>query len=125
MRLSRHIKWRESCTSRVVLPAPVCHCTISSKLSEAMAATHFSHLQREILGFTRLGFPEVQRKLKSYALPTFQFKKPYNIPPSFGKLFSKDQFELMVFKCHCLRKCSRGQKLWSTNLAETWHRSWV
>ena len=28
-------------------------------------------------------------------------------------------------KCHCLRKCSRGQKLWSTDLAETWHRSWV
>ena len=25
-----------------------------------MAATHFSHLQREILGLTRLGFPEVQ-----------------------------------------------------------------
>ena len=23
------------------------------------------------------------------------------------------------FKCHCLRKCSRGQKLWSTDLAET------
>ena len=31
------------------------------KSSEAMAATHFSQLQREILGFTRLGFPEVQR----------------------------------------------------------------
>ena len=29
------------------------------------------------------------------------------------------------FKCHCLRKCSRGQKLWSTDLAETWHRRWV
>ena len=29
------------------------------------------------------------------------------------------------FKCHCLRKCSRGQKLWSTDLAETWRRSWV
>ena len=28
-------------------------------------------------------------------------------------------------KCHCLRKCSRGQKLWSIDLAETWHRSWV
>ena len=28
-------------------------------------------------------------------------------------------------KCHCLRKCSRGQKLWSTDLAETCHRSWV
>ena len=27
-------------------------------------------------------------------------------------------------KCHCLRKCSRDQKLWSTDLAETWHRSW-
>ena len=27
-------------------------------------------------------------------------------------------------KCHCLKKCSRGQKLWSTDLAETWHRSW-
>ena len=29
------------------------------------------------------------------------------------------------FKCYCLRNCSRGQKLWSTDLAETWHRSWV
>ena len=29
------------------------------------------------------------------------------------------------FECHCLRKCSRGQKLLSTDLAETWHRSWV
>ena len=29
------------------------------------------------------------------------------------------------FKCHCLRKCSRGQNLWSTDLAETWHRSWL
>ena len=28
-------------------------------------------------------------------------------------------------KCHCLRKCSRGQKLWSTDLAEAWHRRWV
>ena len=28
-------------------------------------------------------------------------------------------------KCNCLRKCSRGQTLWSTDLAETWHRSWV
>ena len=28
-------------------------------------------------------------------------------------------------KCHCLRKCSRGKNLWSTVLAETWHRSWV
>lgn len=28
-------------------------------------------------------------------------------------------------KCHCLRKCSRGQNLWSTDLAETWHRSWL
>ena len=27
--------------------------------------------------------------------------------------------------CHCLRKCSRGQNLWSTDLAETWHRSWL
>ena len=25
MRLSRHIRWHESCTSRVVLPAPVSH----------------------------------------------------------------------------------------------------
>ena len=31
----------------------------------------------------------------------------------------------LCFKCHCLRKCSRGKKLWSTVLAETWHRSWV
>ena len=30
-----------------------------------------------------------------------------------------------ILQCHCLRKCSRGQKLWSTDLAETWHRSWV
>ena len=28
-------------------------------------------------------------------------------------------------KCHCLRKCSRDEKLWSTDLAETWLRSWV
>ena len=76
MRLSRYIKWRESCTSRVVLPAPVSHCTISCvKSSEAIAATHFSHLQCEILGFTRLGFPE---EAKSYVLPTFRFKKPYD-----------------------------------------------
>ena len=34
-------------------------------------------------------------------------------------------FMYWPFKCHCLRKCSRGQKLWSTGLAETWHRSWV
>ena len=27
--------------------------------------------------------------------------------------------------CHSLRKCSRDQKLWSTDLAETWHRSWL
>ena len=66
--------------------------------SEAMAATHFSHLQREILGLTRLGFPEVQRRLKSYVLPTFQSWKPYDIPPLFGKLFFKDQFALVVFK---------------------------
>ena len=25
-----------------------------------------------------------------------------------------------LLKCHCLRKCSRVQKLWSTDLAETW-----
>ena len=31
----------------------------------------------------------------------------------------------LLRKCHCLRKCSRGQKLWSIDLAETWHRSWV
>ena len=30
-----------------------------------------------------------------------------------------------IVQCHCLRKCFRGQKLWSTDLAETWHRSWV
>ena len=30
-----------------------------------------------------------------------------------------------TLKCHCLRKCSRGQNLWSTDLAETWHRSWL
>ena len=30
-----------------------------------------------------------------------------------------------IIKCHCLRKCSRGQNLWSTDLAETWHRSWL
>ena len=31
----------------------------------------------------------------------------------------------LQIKCHCLRKCSRGKNLWSTVLAETWHRSWV
>ena len=31
----------------------------------------------------------------------------------------------LTVKYHCLRKCSRGQKLWSTDLAETWHRSCV
>ena len=99
MRLARHIKWRESYTSQVVLSAPVSHCTISCvKSSEAMAAAHFSHLQREILGLTRLGFPEVRRRLKSYVLPTFQSRKPYDIPPLFGKLFFKDQFALVVFK---------------------------
>ena len=36
-------------------------------------------------------------------------------------------FEINTYfiKCHCLRKCSRDQKLWSTDLAETWHRGWV
>ena len=29
------------------------------------------------------------------------------------------------FKCPCLRRCSRGQKWSSTNLAETLHKSWV
>ena len=31
----------------------------------------------------------------------------------------------MSLKCQCLRKCSRGQNFWSTDLADTWHRSWV
>ena len=30
-----------------------------------------------------------------------------------------------LFKWNCLRKCSKGQKLRSTDLAETWQRSWV
>ena len=62
-----------------------------------MAAAHFSHLQSKILGFTRLGFIDVQRKLKSYVLPTFQFKKPYDIPPSLGKLFFKNKFSLILW----------------------------
>ena len=35
------------------------------------------------------------------------------------------QVLLRELKCHCLRKSSRGQKLWSTDLAKTWNRSWV
>ena len=44
-----------------------------------------------------------------------------------GVLWKKIVTSLQVcrLKCHCLRKCSRGQKLLSTDLAETWHRSWV
>ena len=38
---------------------------------------------------------------------------------------SLQSFKVSLIKCHCLRKCSRGQKLWSTDLAETWHRSWL
>ena len=33
--------------------------------------------------------------------------------------------KMWLLKYYCLRKCSRGQKLWSTDLAETWLRSWV
>ena len=45
----------------------------------------------------------MQRKLTSYVLPTNQFKKPYDNPPSFGKLFFKDQFELLVLRLNlCL-----------------------
>ena len=32
-------------------------------------------------------------------------------------------FEIDQLKCSCLRKCSRGQKWWSTDSAETWHKS--
>ena len=43
------------------------------------------------------------------------------------KYWTKVRILLVVcicfLKCHCLRKCSRGQNLWSTDLAETWHRS--
>ena len=46
----------------------------------------------------------MQRKLKSYVLPTNQFKKPYDNPPSFGKLFFKDQFELMRLNLYLLGK---------------------
>ena len=45
--------------------------------------------------------------------------------PSGFCFYIKGMDSNISFKCHCLRKCSRGQKLWLTDLAETWHRSWV
>ena len=38
-------------------------------------------------------------------------------------LFSSFIYTCSTSECHCLRECYRGQKLWSTDLAETWHRS--
>ena len=34
-------------------------------------------------------------------------------------LFSSFIYTCSTSECHCLRECSRGQKLWSTDLAET------
>ena len=39
----------------------------------------------------------------------------------YSKEYIKKTFAISL--CHCLRKRSMGQKLWSTDLAETWHRS--
>ena len=40
------------------------------------------------------------------------------------KVLSKED-RMDDIKCPCLRKCSRGRNWWSTDLAETWHKSWV
>ena len=53
-----------------------------------------------------------------FQLQIWSFCKKVELPEPFTDCLPR-------FKCHCLRKCSRGQKLWSTDLAETWHRSWV